>query len=952
MIKEKFINSSEALYNLGFAYYIKKRYNEAKECFIKSNELKKSTATEFLIIVTEIQPITQRRAAIFTISETEKTILRNAYNRLMSSEMCDYFDKAVKEFKAEYWHARVGTLLFLNKEEALKLIDDLPADIKKSPDIKILIADTFILNNEREKALEILQEVYNEYKQPEILLKILNIHISKNEKKKVLEIYNELKEADFDKDGHIAATIIEVIAEEEDIEEANKEAERFITEGANPFFLFHSLGLINFNKGYKNKALELFKALLAGIPADNFPPRAIFAEDMYKCGFSDLALGCLKPFIQYNDKAELRYIQMLILTEEEKNLLEAETLINNKLQKPENSLQWLKLKIDLLHKSGKKNAALQELDKLIESDPSVSNAYNAVALKMELGEKGYSRYTKILEHDEENPISLITAGLCYKAEGNYAQAEVLSYRALAKNKDVLNDTTIDLLYRNYLGINLFPEIPGKENERADLDEIEINSAFEIDNNTKKIWLAIESDNTIFNGEETLIFIGAIHFKQNNSKVIRLIGKKLNETIQFEEESYKVNQITTLKTRAIRYCIDLYTSNRPDSNFMKGIKIDTEHPITSMLPMLFEMEKHQKDLLEQYNLKNNIGIPLWLISKQFGQNLLDGIFYILNKVNQVFYAGEVILFNPEGTTLVLSPSSILMLNILDVFEVAKNKLSNICISKETYNYFLAELERINVQDRRVKMTMGIDNGKPILSEISDEHFKTRREFFAKIVDNLSKISIQDDIIEKAELDQYYKIIELITLQDFSGIHLANSLSGIYICDDLFIRKTSNILLQKSITTNIVGLLYLLFKDDTDLLFDHLDKLAKSNYLYIYNDHLLLTLIRHIIEQHIILGPDTLYGRLQKLIHYSLSTKQQLDYYEPILLNVIQILYNNGIDEYSDYIIKSIIKEIWLYYSLNSLSSELLIKKLASISSNEKDFQYLVSVLNEVKSGDYN
>ena len=56
-------------------------------------------------------------------------------------------------------------------------------------------------------------------------------------------------------------------------------------------------------KGDKEKGQGLFKKLVSSIPTDNFPPRMIFADDLLKYGFNDLALDCLKPFIKYNDHA-------------------------------------------------------------------------------------------------------------------------------------------------------------------------------------------------------------------------------------------------------------------------------------------------------------------------------------------------------------------------------------------------------------------------------------------------------------------------------------------------------------------------------------------------------------------------------------------------------------------------------------------------------------------------
>ena len=678
----------------------------------------------------------------------------------------------------------------------------------------------------------------------------------------------------------------------------------------------------------------------------------LFADDLLRFGFSDLALNCLKPFIKYNENAELKYIRMLINTGEEVYILEAEILLNERLTDQAHNLNLLKLKIDLLYKTGRKRLAAQELEKLIDLDPSVSNAYNAVVIKSELGEKGLSKYAKILEKDDDNPGSLIASALCYKSEGNYMQAEYLGYKSLAKNKDAINDAAIDLIYANYIVITLYPFIPRKEDEKVELDEIEVDSAFELIDGSEKLWCAVDSDNTLFNEKSILKFIGAIHYQPNDPHIINLIGSKISTNVKYLGKEYKINQIITAKAKATRYCLEIYSAHRPDSTFLKPVKIDNSDPMLSMLPMLFEQEKRQKELLEQYNLKNNIGIPLWLISQQFGHNLLDGIFYILNKTNQIFYAGEVVLFNPQNVGLVLSPSSILLLNILNVFDSIKNISEEIHISKFTYDYFLDELEKINVHDKRVKMTIGMENGKPFVSKITEEHFQNRREFFRNIIEKMNDYKITNIDISKSELDNRSQIIKFISLPEFTSLYLANSINGIYICDDLVVRKTSNVLLQKNITTNSISILYLMFKENLEALFEHLDKLAKANYLYVYDLRLLLSLIEKILKEYKILGSDTIYGRLQNMIHDSLSTIQQLSLYEPILLNVISILHKKGIDKYSDYIIKSIIRELWIYYSLYNLEEAALINKIVSISDTERDFEFFKAILIEIKTGNIN
>ena len=54
----------------------------------------------------------------------------------------------------------------------------------------------------------------------------------------------------------------------------------------------------------------------------------------------------------------------------------------------------------------------------------------------------------------------------------------------------------------------------------------------------------------------------------------------------------------------------------------------KYPLKSILPYLVEMDQTKTQLLEDYNLKNQMGLPLWIIGNIYGQSLFDGIMYLL------------------------------------------------------------------------------------------------------------------------------------------------------------------------------------------------------------------------------------------------------------------------------------------------------------------------------------
>ena len=83
-------------------------------------------------------------------------------------------------------------------------------------------------------------------------------------------------------------------------------------------------------------------------------------------------------------------------------------------------------------------------------------------------------------------------------------------------------------------------------------------------------------------------------------------------------------------------------------------------------------------------------------------------------------------------------------------------------------------------------------------------------------------------------------------------------------DLVIRKFSNLICKKNLTTNLIGLLFQHFTKNIDDLLDFLIKLAQSNYLYVYNNILLLKIIPEVISNYKIVGSKTAYEKFEKMI----------------------------------------------------------------------------------------
>lgn len=210
-IKDQYKNNNEALFNLGVAYFEDKEYNKAKELLRKANALKFSYMTEFLILSAEVYNITDKRGAFITLTDSEKSILKNAYSKFSSSDFQSFFEKGALELQIEYWQTRISTLLFLDPQKTLTEIKGLPIKISEHPNIEIFRIDALMATQKYEEALTSLNQLYNSLKKPLILNKIFILLLRQEKYDEILEMTEKLEEEDFDDEGLLASTIIDTV---------------------------------------------------------------------------------------------------------------------------------------------------------------------------------------------------------------------------------------------------------------------------------------------------------------------------------------------------------------------------------------------------------------------------------------------------------------------------------------------------------------------------------------------------------------------------------------------------------------------------------------------------------------------------------------------------------------------------------------------------------------------
>jgi tetratricopeptide (TPR) repeat protein len=943
LLKKEYKDNFEANYIVGFTFLVDNDYDEAKKYLGQSLKLKDSFGTRFFLIQSEVLKITNRKGAKFNLSEADRIMLNQKLDELNEKNITNYFEKGPVYSKNDFLRTKLMILFFIDDKKALKEINELDHEFRSDENSKDLIADILLFNEKYDEAEKLFLESYAFEGNPETVIKLINIYKQKGLPEKAIALFENLQKNFSDEDGRIHASIIPVLIEKEGLEKGEEIANNYFDKFPNGYHMHHELGIYYAKNNNKEKAEFHFQKLCALTSYENPAQINIFAEDMLYFNFTDLALVILHPIIDKDDWLLRKYLKIITSERKLDKFDEVRKILDIKrVDEPDNT-DYLKLKIDLEYFSDNKNIAYPLVQKLFEIEPTVSNTYNLVILMHELGKKGFSKYARILEKETNSKIYTMMAAICYSKDGNRGRADELSYNALALNSDEADESH----YMNYLSINFGPSNPNEENEEAEQKEIKENSAVYLTNKNRSRWIIIETDKEIIEKAPNRWFIGGKHYFYEEPKVLKLLGFEINSNVQFEDKEYIISEITTRKTRAIRFCFE----NVSDSDSFMRIEIDEKNPLLSLIPHLNALEEQKNEMLNNYNFKNDIGLPMWFLSRYFSHTLLDTTINILDKPNQPFYIGDVALFDIKNKALVFSQTTIIMLYLFDLFEDLKKIKLNISITKSTFDYFSVLFKEASLPDKRVKSTLGIDGSRPVMDEMTDGKWQARKEMFGKILDEITNYKVVSVDLPPENYDKNKSIIKMISKQEHETIIYIQQSNSIYVCDDLFLRKFFNGESKTKNSTNIVALIYTILKNDLDRFFELLLKFAEAEMLYIYSGELLIHLYDKLVDTSKVLGSESLYGVFVKVIGKSIKTKTLLGYYEPILLYFLRVLYERALDNYSEYVIKGIIKELYVHYSLNGLDVLILKAKIKNISNTKEMGAYFFLLLGDIISGDY-
>jgi hypothetical protein len=898
VVKADFDNNPDALYYLGAAYLNENKFFDARKNLLSSDTLKPSRYKKFLIILSEIIPLLRRPGIIYLLSDDDKNKLRDCLEKLLS--ISDYFEEKSLEVKAEFWSYVLNIKLLLNPSEIIVDVEKFTKELREHERIQLMLAEAYSLVGVENRANDIYQALYNQDKNPRLLLKVLNKYYEQKEYHRITDFVNSLEEREFDEDGDIAAIYLLAFSKQNGFELAMVKFEELRQAFPNSIMLNTNASFVAFEHENNELAKTLIEKAISLISEDNDPVRFFIAKNCESIGLIEQAIKVLEPFKQYSVKASEMLVKLLLISEEPTRDEQAEQIVDELIQTGNASQNILHAKAEIALRRENISEALDPLITSHRINPSTYAAYNIVAVKLQLQQKeGFDEYITYLK-DSHSPKAVMLAAVALDYLNNRGTAEELAYTALVSLGMEFDET----IYMQYIMFYM------QRGARARRDEVIIDFACVerdtviqlISNTGENRFVCINSELNLITTEGFMAF-GCEHYTHSSVVAIQLLRRSINDLVVLDGIEYVIGSVTNKRIHAFRYCLSRYTELCPESSIIKAISINSDDPISSLLPFLDSGKKNREFLLAQYNFENTIGLPIAALCEKNYSKYPSAILMIFDKSEQIFYAGDVNDFDINNQSIILSISSIIVLKTLNLLNKLEGFSERLYVPESLYAAIRNIFEDVSENEVNVSGTMHItDEGMPLYLPISDEQKQEKINYWRDVLlflDKVNKISVnaESTMLNTAPIMNDFEI---------DTIEAGRQLSGLVICDDLFVRKVSNTIIGEGQTRNSIALLQSII-DENEML-NAIHFLSKVNYLFCFNAEVMYRLIEKLVSNVYLIGPGTKHEKLVQITNNVLAHPILFKEYLPILRDIIYRLYDKRYDVNISLIVKEFITAI--------------------------------------------
>lgn len=857
--------------------YIAEKYLDLKDYDklfqISKNEIKESLKGEIVnkdinkisdrvcCLYKEASKITNIPSSIIYINYKNKEKLHEIYKELINLEYI-YVGKNSEESK-NYYHNILIILQRYDRSEYIKKFNEVEKYNILTVDDYNFYADNLMMENQANKALPILEKLYYIEKNESSFINLIRCYFLLNQYDKVISELSPLSIEKYDKLG-ILATFL-VLSKNFIKELKSSEILTFNNKFKNMPVYYASTAQLLYKLNSSKYKTQLKKALNC-VKNDDYVTINLICDISIEIEENQTLINYL---MKMNNQNELIKIKLIKLLEFKKTLSPEEIKY---LEKNINGLEEKEIDINYLQGIINENKGLmiKSLTYYKKSYISTNNNYSlnkyiilSIRTKNKIDESIFPKVNDIKDYR----ISMLLAE-AYKFMGNIESAVELSYNSLY----LLENTHDNEPYKQFWSIIMM-----RGNELKKGDKIGLKDSVIVLKNTKHNELVkyIVDDSSIYKENNKIADLTII--KSNSKIALKILGKKIKDTIVIENNSYEILNIEEKYKYLVGYCFNIVKN-------VNGIKIftsekDNNNSLKQISETLSDISKNMDNKLNIYESEEKLPLSS-LISSEHNFDEYAKLMNTLLSNEHLLYAGETINLDLEKG-FVIDVTSLITLTLLGRLDILTDDLcKKIFISKTLKNKFDYYFENL-ISTYNKKETMIGYNSKAnnkynlVLQEIPN---KDKVELWKELNECINKFQVLD--IE-FELDKIvnYESLNILDKVQFDLIKVAQDKNIPFICDDFFIRTLCNMYKVSHTNTN-----FLINYNVTDFneYIQNLITLSKYNYIYsVYNDEwqkIIHFLINNFDEDN--------KNLLDILITQLLSNKKSEMIYKPFLINIMQ------------------------------------------------------------------
>lgn len=369
-----------------------------------------------------------------------------------------------------------------------------------------------------------------------------------------------------------------------------------------------------------------------------------------------------------------------------------------------------------------------------------------------------------------------------------------------------------------------------DSDFADVTDIRVGTVCTLVSDCKTIKIAIH-DAKVLNGIHPNNFASCIHLSSNNSSISSLLYAKVGETVQFESNIYKVEEISSLW----KYLSGFSFSKIVDDE--KTIKIQGEKPedaFGKLKSIMLDSRKELDAALEECN-NLEISLPVSAFANHMGKSCLETCeFLALGNSKKILNNMTCIPYSKENI-YVLSFDAIVLFAVSGMLHRI-SALPNFICPVQVKNQLDSEITELlnDLESKSSKGSLILVDGNPRMAQPSDAVKRNRYKYLTELrtfVNSKSADTAYDFSSDEVMFDQLFSNSN--TLIESGSLGLAqNTKNSILVTDNQFLYSVAD-----TVGLNNVGLCDLIIQltdNFTDLLeaVKKLQRLNFSNYFPLF------------------------------------------------------------------------------------------------------------------------